>query len=128
MTYQTSEKEQKRIEKIRHLSYILSVYIQYFVALTIVIAILISSLDTIVEILLMAVTRELIIERMSVLEMLFGVVAVAVLFAVRKYLYVSRLDKNSRPEPLKKEPQPEPASAALPPVQKVPETKEQDQG
>lgn len=170
MTYQTSEKEQKRIEKIRHLSYILSVYIQYFVALTIVIAILISfwslphqlsaltdigseslisflkyviniiiavelirvlchqTLDTIVEILLMAVTRELIIERMSVLEMLFGVVAVAVLFAVRKYLYVSRLDKNSRPEPLKKEPQPEPASAALPPVQKIPETKEQDQG
>ena len=55
-----------------------------------------QTLDTIVEILLMAVTRELIIEHMSPHEMFFGILAVGVLFAIRKFLYISQLDKTSR--------------------------------
>ncbi len=127
-----------RIEKLRNLSYVVSLYIQYFITFTIIVAILISfwslpyqfssltdvgseslisflkyiiniiiamelirvlchqTLDTIVEILLMAVTRELIIEHMSPHEMFFGILAVGVLFAIRKFLYISQLDKTSR--------------------------------
>ena len=127
-----------RIEKLRNLSYVVSLYIQYFITFTIIVAILISfwslpyqfssltdvgseslisflkyiiniiiamelirvlchqTLDTIVEILLMAVTRELIIEHMSPQEMFFGILAVGVLFAIRKFLYISQLDKTSR--------------------------------
>ena len=135
-----SEFEDLVLSKLRRFSYILSVCIQYFVALTIIIAILITlwslpiqfmsltdvdsdslieflkytiniiiavelirvlchqTLDTIVEILLIAITRELIIEHMSPGEMLLGVMAVAVLFVIRKYLFVSQLDKESRPD------------------------------
>ena len=67
-----------------------------------------QTLDTIVEILLIAITRELIIEHMSPGEMLLGVIAVGVLFVIRKYLFVSQLDKDSRFElhPKKKAPAP----------------------
>lgn len=139
---QTAEKKQQLggIEKLRHLSYLASLYIQYFITFTILVAIVLSflslpqqllsltdinsdslisflkyiiniiiavelirvlchqTLDTIVEILLMAITRELIIEHMATYEMLFGIIAVALLFAVRKYLYISQLDKENRLE------------------------------
>ena len=128
------------LEKCRHFSYVLSVYVQYFVTFTIIVAIGISllslpkqwglltdvdsdsligflryiiniiiavelirvlchqTLDTIVEILLIAITRELIIEHLSTWELLVGVLAVGVLFLIRKYLFVSQLDKQSRPD------------------------------
>lgn len=144
---QKQERQAKRdkqtlshIERFRHLSYIVSLYIQYFIAFIITLAIILSfwslpqqllllldvdsdslirflkysinmiialelirvlchqTLDTIVEILLMAVTRELIIGHMATWEMLIGVIAIAILFAVRKFLYVSQLDKANRLE------------------------------
>lgn len=143
MTNLQRQKEKKHlgyIERFRHFSYISSLYIQYFIAFIIGIAIILSfwslpqqfyalldissdslidflkyvinmiialelirvlchqTLDTIVEILLMAVTRELIIGHMATWEMFVGILAVAVLFAVRKYLYISQLDKVNRME------------------------------
>lgn len=128
------------LEKCRHFSYVLSVYVQYFVTFTIIVAIGISllslpkqwglltdvdsdsligflryiiniiiavelirvlchqTLDTIVEILLIAITRELIIEHLATWEMLVGVLAVGILFMIRKYLFVSQLDKQGRPD------------------------------
>ena len=128
------------IDRLRHLTYDLSVYIQYFIAFSIIVAIIVTllslpiqisrltdvdsesligflkytiniliaielirvlcnqTLDTIVEILLIAITRELIIEHMTTWEMLFGIVAVGVLFLIRKYLFVSQLDKEIRTE------------------------------
>lgn len=132
--------EMRFIDRLRHLTYDLSVYIQYFIAFSIIVAIIVTllslpiqisrltdvdsesligflkytiniliaielirvlcnqTLDTIVEILLIAITRELIIEHMTTWEMLFGIVAVGVLFLIRKYLFVSQLDKEIRTE------------------------------
>ena len=132
--------EMRFIDRLRHFTYELSVYIQYFIAFSIIIAIIVTllslpiqisrltdvdsesligflkytiniliaielirvlcnqTLDTIVEILLIAITRELIIEHMTTWEMLFGIVAVGVLFLIRKYLFVSQLDKEIRTE------------------------------
>ena len=110
-------------------------YLQYFVALTIIVAILITllsipqqlgvltdvgseslisfleyvinviisielihvllhqTLDSIVEVLSLAITRELILQHLHTWEFLIGVIAVAVLFAIRKYLFISKKDK-----------------------------------
>lgn len=144
-----TDSESRVLSKLRHVIYLLSVCIQYFVALMIIVGILITlwsmpiqlsrltdidsdslieflkytiniiiavelirvlcnqTLDTIVEILLIAITRELIIEHMSQVEMLLGILAVAVLFVIRKYLFVSQLDKDNRIEfrPKKREPE-----------------------
>lgn len=132
--------EMRFIDRLRHFTYDLSVYIQYFIAFAIIVAIIVTllslpiqisrltdvdsesligflkytiniliaielirvlcnqTLDTIVEILLIAITRELIIEHMTTWEILFGIVAVGVLFLIRKYLFVSQLDKEIRTE------------------------------
>lgn len=49
-------------------------------------------LDSIVEVLLFAVARQIVIEHMPVNEALIGVIAIAVLFAIRRFLFVSALD------------------------------------
>ena len=110
-------------------------YLQYFVALTIIVAIVITlltipqqlgmltdvgsesliafleyvinviisieliavlmhqTLDSIVEILSLAITRELILQHLHTYEFLIGVLAVAVLFAIRKFLFITKKDK-----------------------------------
>lgn len=50
-------------------------------------------LDSVVEVLLFAVAREMIIYHMPIYQTLIGVVAIAVLFMIRKFLFVSALDK-----------------------------------
>lgn len=50
-------------------------------------------LDSVVEVLLFAVAREMIIQHMPILETLIGIVAIAILFLIRKFLFVSALDK-----------------------------------
>lgn len=50
-------------------------------------------LDSVVEVLLFAVARQMIIEHTSMVENLIGVIAIAVLFCTRKFLFVSALDK-----------------------------------
>lgn len=52
-------------------------------------------LDSVVEVLLFAVARQVIIEHTSMVDNLLGVLAIAVLFSIRKYLFVSALDKKS---------------------------------
>ncbi|MGI6069075.1 MAG: transporter [Blautia sp.] len=42
--------------------------------------------DTLVEVLMFAIARQMIVEHLSTLETLIGVLAIAVLFAIRKYL------------------------------------------
>lgn len=46
------------------------------------------SANTVIEVLLFAISRQLVIEHPSTLNFLLGILAVAVLFAVRKYLFV----------------------------------------
>lgn len=50
-------------------------------------------LDSVVEVLLFAVAREMIIYHMPIYQTLIGVIAIAVLFMIRKFLFVSALDK-----------------------------------
>lgn len=51
-------------------------------------------LDSVVEVLLFAVARTLIVEHMSSVDILIGVIAIAVLFIIRKYMFISALDKQ----------------------------------
>lgn len=52
-------------------------------------------LDSVVEVLMFAVAREMIINHMPIIETLIGIVAIAVLFSIRKFLFVSALDKEN---------------------------------
>lgn len=51
-------------------------------------------LDSVVEVLLFAVARGIVIEHMAIWETLIGILAIAILFIIRKYLFVSALDKQ----------------------------------
>lgn len=51
------------------------------------------NLDNVVEVLLIAITRELVLSNPSPLNTLAGVASLAILFAVRKYLFIEKLDK-----------------------------------
>ena len=53
-----------------------------------------SDLDSVVEVLLFSVAREMIIEHMPIYLTLVGIVAISILFLIRKYLFVSALDKE----------------------------------
>ncbi len=51
-------------------------------------------LDSVVEVLLFSTAREMIIEHMPIYHTLIGIIAISVLFLIRKYLFVSALDKS----------------------------------
>ena len=52
------------------------------------------SIDAVVDVMLVAVAREMIVEHTAPLENLLTIVSVGILFAIRKYLYVSRHDQD----------------------------------
>lgn len=58
------------------------------------------SIDSVVDVMLLAVARQMIVEHTAPLENLLAVVAVGLLFVIRKYLYISRIDKR---KPTKRE-------------------------
>ena len=49
-------------------------------------------IDSVVEVLLFSVSRQIVIEHMPIKEGLIGILAVAVLFAIRRFLFVPVLD------------------------------------
>ena len=52
------------------------------------------SAQTVVDVLLFATARQMVVEHLNTLETLIGVVAIAVLFAVRKYLLTDKGDSE----------------------------------
>lgn len=54
------------------------------------------TLDSVVDVMLLAIARQMIVEHTSPIENLLAVISVGLLFAIRKFLYISRLD---RPRP-----------------------------
>lgn len=52
------------------------------------------NLDSVVEVMIFTVSREMIINHMAIIETLIGIVAIALLFVIRKFLFVSALDKD----------------------------------
>ncbi len=53
-----------------------------------------SNLSTVVEVLLFALARQLIVEHTTVFENLIGVLSIAILFLIRKYLFIPQLDEE----------------------------------
>lgn len=53
-----------------------------------------ASVDHVVDVMLFAVSRQMIVEHSTPLENLMTVAAVALLFVVRKYLYISKIDSR----------------------------------
>ena len=77
---------------IHFLEYVINVII----AVELIHVLLHQSLDTIVEILSLAITRELIIQQLHTYEIFIGIAAIALLFVIRKYLYISGKDKERK--------------------------------
>ena len=54
------------------------------------------SAQTVVEVLMFATARQMVVEHLGPVETLIGVLSIAVLFAIRKYLMTDNDDMNSR--------------------------------
>ena len=54
------------------------------------------TIDSVVDVMLLAIARQMVVEHTSPVENLMMVVAVGILFVIRKYLYVSYLDSRRR--------------------------------
>ena len=52
------------------------------------------TIDSVVDVMLLAIARQMIVEHTSPQENLLAVLSVGVLFVIRKFLYISRLDKQ----------------------------------
>lgn len=52
------------------------------------------TIDSVVDVMLLAIARQMIVEHTSPLENMLAVISVGVLFVIRKYLYISRLDRR----------------------------------
>ncbi len=63
------------------------------IAIELIYVIIAQNLESIIEILMIALTRELLIKYWEIWEIMIGILGVAVLFAVRKYLLNTK-DKN----------------------------------
>ena len=51
------------------------------------------TIDSVIDIMLLAIARQMITEHTSPLENLFAVISIAILYLVRKFLYIRQLDK-----------------------------------
>lgn len=81
---------------ITFLEYIINIII----AAELIHVLLHQSLDTIVEILTLALTRELILQKMHTQEIFIGIAGIALLFAIRKFLFISRKDRERHAKPM----------------------------
>ena len=54
------------------------------------------SAQTVVEVLMFATARQMVVEHLDPSETLLGVISIAILFAIRKYLMTDNDDMNSR--------------------------------
>ncbi len=56
------------------------------------------SVEAVVDILLVALSRQMLVDHPAALDTLFIIVAVAILFVVRKYLFVVKAEKGTKEE------------------------------
>lgn len=85
------------------------------------------SIDSVVDVLLLAVARQSIVSHLPPLENLLTVISVGILFVIRKYLYISKIDSAHPVEGDKKDADKLDALAAAMPDVK-PDAKKQDDG
>ena len=60
------------------------------------------NLDNVVEILLIAITREIVLFSADPMGILLGVLSIAILFAIRKFLFIDKLDRHDEDFDLEK--------------------------
>lgn len=53
-----------------------------------------SNLSTVVEVLLFAIARQLIVEHTNAYENLVGIITIAILFVIRKFLFIPEMDND----------------------------------
>ncbi len=53
------------------------------------------SVDSVVDVLLVALSRQMVVEHVAPTDALLIIIAVTLLFFVRKYLYISKIDKQT---------------------------------
>ena len=56
------------------------------------------TIDSVVDVMLLAIARQMIVEHTSPIENLIAVLSIGILFVIRKYLYISRLDRRRKKE------------------------------
>ncbi len=56
------------------------------------------NVDSVIEVILFTVARQLVLNHTAAFELLLSVIAIAILFVVRKYLFVKRLDAHPADE------------------------------
>lgn len=61
------------------------------------------TVNSVVDVILVAVARQMVVEHTSPLENIMAVLAVAILFTIRKYLYISHLDNRHHKKETEKE-------------------------
>lgn len=81
------------VEKPGHITTYLNVVATIVLSIEFTKMLCTHSLDSVVEVLSMAIAREIIAHETTLAQNLVGVIAIAILFIVRKYCYVSKLDK-----------------------------------
>lgn len=54
------------------------------------------TIDSVVDVMLLAIARQMVVEHTTPVENLLAVLSVGVLFVIRKYLYISHLDRRKR--------------------------------
>lgn len=54
------------------------------------------TIDSVIDVMLLAIARQMVVEHTSPVENLITVIAAGILFVIRKYLYISHLDKRKR--------------------------------
>ena len=52
------------------------------------------TIDSVVDVMLLAIARQMIVEHTSPVENLIAELSIGILFVIRKYLYISRLDRR----------------------------------
>ena len=54
------------------------------------------TIDSVIDVILLAIARQMVVEHTAPIENLITVIAVGILFVIRKYLYISHLDSRKR--------------------------------
>lgn len=54
------------------------------------------TIDSVIDVMLLAIARQMVVEHTAPIENLITVIAVDILFVIRKYLYISHLDSRKR--------------------------------
>ena len=54
------------------------------------------TIDSVIDVMLLAIARQMVVEHTAPIKNLITVIAVGILFVIRKYLYISHLDSRKR--------------------------------